>query len=79
MLGHDNMLQIEKQLDLAITALGIANTLMSRTITSEVATITGQDPLHGDWATISTDIASAITAVNTIKSNMYYYPEKVND
>lgn len=79
MLAHDDMVQIEKQLDLAKAALAKANTLMSRAISVEDGVNTHRDPVYSDWATMVTDIGLAITAVNTVKSAMFYYPEKTND
>lgn len=77
MLAHDDMIQIEKQLDLAKAALAKANTLMSRAISTDDGTNTHQDPTHSsDWATMVTDIGTAITAVVTVQAAMHYYPEK---
>jgi hypothetical protein len=77
MLAHDDMVQIEKQLDLAKMALSKANTLMSRAISTDDGVNTHQDPTHSaDWGTMVTDIATAITAVGTVQAAMHYYPEK---
>ncbi len=78
MLAHDNMIQIEKELDLAKAALAKANTLMSRSISVDdsAQTFPDAEKTDGAWATMVTDIGTALTAVAAVQAAMSYYPEK---
>ena len=78
-LARENFIQVNKILLEAKTALGKAKSLVGKSIMIDTDGTTATDGSEGQWATLNTQIGTAITAINTAVGEVYFYPENVYD
>ncbi len=76
MFGKDNIIQAQRDLQIALTALGKAQSQVSSAIGAAADTTSTPDTQSGSWGTLHTAIATAITNLNTAIGDVYFYPEQ---
>ena len=78
MFGKDNMIQAQRDLQIALNALGKAQGQVSTALGTAADTTSTPDGQHTYWAALATAIGTAITDLNTAIGDVYFYPDQVH-
>ncbi len=76
-VSYEYMMQTESCLQQALAMLGTAQSYLSRAIATDTMLPPSGDPDSSTWATLQTDIATAISDINTAIAAVSFTPESI--